>query len=223
MGIDTKFDSETQEIVLAIQQLATARTLDDVHLETLRKLSLAAEYRDGGTFEHTERVATTAALLAGQLGLDDDEVTLIRQAAPLHDIGKIAVSDAILLKPGRLTTDEFESVKMHAVAGAEILGCSDSEILTLASEIARTHHEWWDGSGYPAGLSGDAIPISGRIVALADVYDALTHERPYKHAWKPADAVAEIQRLTGFQFDPEVAAAFAELELDEFDRPVVMH
>jgi len=180
----------------------------------LRTLALAAEYRDVDAFEHTTRVADTASLLAVQIGFSDTEVALIRQAAPLHDIGKLAVSDCVLRKPGRLTREEFEHVKQHASAGAAILG-DGSEVLSLASEIALSHHEWWDGNGYPRGLKAEKIPLSGRIVALADVFDALTHRRPYKQAWTTTRAIAEIDRLNGRQFDPTIVAAFHELNRQE--------
>lgn len=200
---------------VAIENVRVIQELDEARLETLQKLALAAEYRDNDTYEHTERVASTAFLLAERLGLSPDEASLIRQAAPLHDIGKLAVSDAVLLKPGKLSTEEFAQIKRHAAAGAAILSGSTSEVLRLAEEIALTHHEWWDGSGYPTGLNGDAIPLSGRIVALADVFDALTHARPYKPAWPVAKAVAEIHRLAGRQFDPTVVSAFHGLDSSE--------
>lgn len=197
---------------VAMENVRVYRELEQARLETLERLALAAEYRDDQTHEHTERVARTAALLAGALGRPEAEVSLLKQAAPLHDIGKLAVSDGLLLKPGKLTPEEFERVKKHAAAGAAILSGSTYDVLCLAEEIALTHHEWWDGSGYPAGLRGEAIPLSGRIVALADVFDALTHARPYKQAWPIADAVSEIERLRGRQFDPKVVEAFRALD-----------
>lgn len=197
---------------VAMENVRVYRELEQARLETLERLALAAEYRDDQTHEHTERVARTAALLAGALGRPEAEVSLLKQAAPLHDIGKLAVSDGLLLKPGKLTPEEFERVKKHAAAGAAILSGSTYDVLCLAEEIALTHHEWWDGSGYPAGLRGEAIPLSGRIVALADVFDALTHTRPYKQAWPIADAVSEIERLRGRQFDPKVVEAFRALD-----------
>jgi hypothetical protein len=197
---------------VAMENVRVYQELEQARLETLQRLALAAEYRDDQTHEHTERVARTAALVAGTLGRPEAEVTLLTQAAPLHDIGKLAVSDALLLKPGKLTPEEFERVKKHAAAGAAILSGSTYDVLYLAEEIALTHHEWWDGSGYPTGLKGEAIPLSGRIVALADVFDALTHPRPYKQAWPIADAVSEIERLRGRQFDPEVVEAFRALD-----------
>lgn len=191
------------------------RDLEGARLEILRRLALAAEYRDDETFEHTERVARTAAALTDLLGLPKREVNLMRQAAPLHDIGKLGISDTILLKPGRLTDEEFETMRHHAALGAEILSGSSSDVLQLAERIALTHHEWWNGSGYPAHLQGDEIPQCGRIVALADVFDALTHTRPYKEAWSVDRAVDEIHRLCGVQFDPEVVEAFDQLDAEE--------
>jgi len=201
------------------------KELDEARLETLSKLALAAEYRDDQTFEHAERVGSTAALLGELLGLTALEVDRIRQAAPLHDIGKLAVSDTILLKRGKLTPEQWDQMRSHATAGHQILAGSHSDVLNLAAEIAHTHHEWWDGSGYPCGLEGEQIPLSGRIAALADVFDSLCHERPYKRAWTIEDAVVEIQRLRGHQFDPAVVDAFLQLDPSELaagppaDRP----
>ena len=185
--------------------------LEQSRIEITERLALAAEYRDDETGRHTQRVADTSGLLAEQLMLQPLEVARIRRAAPLHDVGKIAIPDSILLKPGKLTPVELEVIKTHTTVGAEILSGSQSKLLQLAEEIARTHHEHWDGSGYPARLAGEQIPIAGRIVALADVFDALTHERPYKPAWLVSDAAAEIERHAGSQFDPMVVEAFARL------------
>lgn len=197
---------------VAIANVMAYRELDDARLETLRRLALAAEYRDDGTHQHTDRVARTSFLIAGQLGLGETESSLLRQAAPLHDLGKLSLPDTILMKRTRLSVSEYEEVKRHPATGAAILAGSASSVLRLAEEIALTHHEWWDGSGYPAGLGGTEIPTNGRIVALADVFDALTHTRPYKLAWSSADAVAEICRLAGRQFDPAVVQAFLRLD-----------
>jgi PAS domain S-box-containing protein len=192
--------------------LERTRELEDARLETLQRLALAAEYRDDDTYQHTERVAGTVALLGERLGLPETDVALLRQAAPLHDVGKLGISDSILLKPGKLTVAEFEQVKAHTTAGATILSGSRSDVLQLAEQIALSHHEWWDGNGYPARLRGDAIPLCGRLVAVADVFDALTHSRPYKEAWSVEDAVAEIVSLRGRQFDPAVVDAFETLD-----------
>jgi putative two-component system response regulator len=188
------------------------RELEEARLETLSRLALAAEYRDDETFEHTERVGHAAALIARKLGRPSAEIALIRQAAPLHDVGKLGVSDSILLKPGKLTAAEFERVKRHAADGAALLSGSSSEVLQLAEQIALSHHEWWNGQGYPQNLAGEAIPLCARIVGLCDVFDALTHARPYKRAWSLEDAVDEIHRLSGRQFDPAVVAAFDSLD-----------
>ena len=142
------------------------------------------------------------------------------RAAPLHDVGKIGIADAILLKPARLTDEEFEIVKTHAQLGAELLGGGRSQILQLACQIALTHHERWDGGGYPHGLAGDRIPIAGRIVSVADVFDALTHSRPYKDAWPLADAVREISDGSGRQFDPAVVEAFLALDHQALVMPI---
>lgn len=186
--------------------------LDLARLEILQRLALAAEYRDDDTQQHAWRIGRTCALLARALGLSEREVKLIEHAAPLHDVGKIGISDVILLKPGRLTDEEFEVIKTHVGIGAEILAGSRSPLLGLAEQIALTHHERWDGRGYPAGLRGENIPLTGRIVAVADVFDALTHERPYKQAWPVADAVDEILSQAGRQFDPRVVTAFSTLD-----------
>lgn len=187
--------------------------LGESRLETLRRLARAAEFRDDATCRHTERVARTAGLLAKELGASPAEASLIREAAPLHDLGKLAVPEMILLKAGRLTDAEFDQVRGHPVAGAAILSDGASPVLRLAAEIALTHHEWWDGTGYPAGLQGEATPRSGRIVALADVFDALTHARPYKAPWTIDAALVEIHRLRGRQFEPTVVEAFVRLDL----------
>jgi putative two-component system response regulator len=188
------------------------RDLDQARMEVLQRLALAAEYRDDDTQEHAWRIGRSCALMALTLGLPDDEVELIERAAPLHDIGKIGISDVILLKRGTLTDEEFEVVKTHARIGAEILAGSGSPLLQLAERIALAHHERWDGRGYPCGLAREEIPLAARIVAVADVFDALTHERPYKRAWPVARAVEEILSQAGRQFDPGVVEAFAALD-----------
>jgi PAS domain S-box-containing protein/putative nucleotidyltransferase with HDIG domain len=193
----------------------TRRILAELHearFEDLRRLALMAEYRDDDTNKHTERVAHACALLATELGLDSELVQCIRRAAPLHDVGKVGIPDEILLKPGELTLEEFEVIKTHTVIGGRILSKSRFPVVKMAMEIAFTHHERWDGSGYPSGLRGEGIPISGRIVAVADAFDAMTHARPYKAALPVEYAVTEIQRCRSSQFDPRVVDAFMRLD-----------
>jgi PAS domain S-box-containing protein len=189
----------------------TLEALQAARLEDLQRLALVSEYRDDDTNKHTGRVAHTARLLASELGLDGELISTIGSAAALHDVGKIGIPDRILLKPGKLAAEEFELIKTHTTIGGRILGGSDFPIIKMASEIALAHHEHWDGRGYPSGLSGPAIPITGRIVAVADAFDAMTHARPYKSAFSVPHAVAEIKRCSGSQFDPRVVKAFMTL------------
>jgi putative two-component system response regulator len=205
---------ERQNEILAKRVAERTRELDDARREVLERLARAAEYRDYSTGEHTQRVGTTAALIARLLGLPRDLIEMYRDAAPLHDIGKLGISDAVLLKPGKLDAEEWALMRTHVQIGAAILAGSRSPVLRLAEEIAASHHERWDGSGYAARLAGEAIPLAGRITAVADVFDALTHERPYKPALTVAEAVQEIRRQSGAQFDPKVVAAFSELDHD---------
>lgn len=184
--------------------------LEATQVEILERLALAAEYRDDNTGEHTKRVGQTSAQIAEALGWLTADVELLRRAAPLHDVGKIAIPDSILLKPGRLTVEEFEQMKTHTTKGAQMLSGGLFPLLQLAEQIALTHHERWDGSGY-FGLREQAIPLAGRIVTVADVFDALTSERPYKKAWPLDDAIEEIQRQSGRQFDPSVVDAFLKV------------
>jgi putative two-component system response regulator len=186
-------------------ELELART------ETLERLARAAEFRDDETQQHAERIGLLAAMLGAELGLPAARVDDLRRAAPLHDVGKLAVPDAILLKPGRLDAAEFAVMRRHTTAGARILAGSSSPVLRLAEQIALTHHERWDGGGYPRGLVAEGIPLAGRIVAVVDVFDALTHERPYKEAWPVGRALAEIAACRGTQFDPQVVDAFLAL------------
>jgi DNA-binding Xre family transcriptional regulator len=196
------------EAVVASQALSTLRDTEAIRVDTLERLARAAEYRDDNSFDHTQRVAILAARLARGMGQDDHSVRLIRQAAPVHDLGKIAIPDSILLKPGALEPEEFEVVKTHSALGARVLEGSHSEVLGVAERIARSHHERWDGDGYPDSLTGHEIPLPARLVAVADVFDVLVHERPYREAWTVEDAAREIRSGAGLQFDPEVVGAF---------------
>jgi putative two-component system response regulator len=176
--------------------------------ETVVRLSKAAEYRDPETGAHILRMAHYSELVAKGLNLPIAEQELLLEAAPMHDIGKVGIADNILLKPGRLTPDEFEIMKQHAFFGYEILKGSSSRVLQAGAEIARAHHEKFDGSGYPHGLAGEAIPIFSRIVAVADVFDALTSERPYKKAWTLERAAEHIKASSGTHFDPRCVDVF---------------
>ena len=176
--------------------------------EIIWRLSKAMACRDGETALHLERVAVVARMIADELGIDPDTCEKIYLASPLHDVGKIGVSDSILLKAGPLDAREMEEMRAHAAFGAEILEGSDSDIIRIAAAIAGSHHEKWDGTGYPKKLAGETIPIEGRIVAIADVFDALCSERPYKNAWPVDEAHREILRGSGTHFDPACVAAF---------------
>ena len=187
------------------------RKLEEAQVEMLDRLAQAAECRDDDTGQHTNRVGDLAARLGEKLGMSADQTWLLRRAAALHDVGKIAIPDSILLKPGKLTPDEFDIIKTHTVAGGRLLENGHSELVQMAENIAITHHEKWNGKGYPFGLKGEDIPLVGRIVALADVFDALTHERPYKRAWTIEEAMAEIVEQSEQHFDPRVVDAFLVL------------
>jgi response regulator RpfG family c-di-GMP phosphodiesterase len=185
--------------------------LETAHLETLERLATIAEFRDAETAAHVERVGNLSARVASLLGCDPALVAQLRLAARLHDIGKISIPDAILYSRQKLLPEQWKIIRAHAFIGAQILSGSSSKLLNLAEEIALTHHEHWDGSGYPRGLKGEDIPLVGRIVAVVDVFDALISERPYKPAWTHQDALEEIQALAGSKFDPNVVSAFLEV------------
>ena len=191
-----------------LQTASLRKQLTDSQIEVLERLAIAAEMRDDITGLHCYRVGKWAQLIAFELGLSAQETDAIEIAARLHDIGKVGVPDHILLKPGKLTEAEFEMLKRHAVLGARLLSRSKTPQIRLAEKVALTHHERWNGLGYPQGLSGENIPLAGRITAVADVYDALTHIRPYKHAWSIDDALREIRLHSGTWFDENVVEAF---------------
>jgi CHASE2 domain-containing sensor protein len=189
--------------------------LRETQLEVVRRLAQAAESRDGDTGAHIERMSLLCERLARHIGWSVADAELLRHAAALHDVGKIGIPDRVLLKPGKLDGEEREVMKRHTAIGAGMLSDSRSEMLKLAEDIARTHHEHWDGAGYPAGLAGEEIPLAGRICSICDVYDALVSPRPYKNPWAPAEALAEIAAQRGRQFDPELVDAFLELWPEE--------
>ncbi|MEK3914057.1 HD domain-containing phosphohydrolase [Paenibacillus sp. FSL H7-0331] len=187
------------------------KELQQAKAEILQLLGRASEYRDDMTGQHTQRVGRLSGLIADRLGLPARQVEMIRMAAPLHDIGKIGIPDELLLKPGRFEPEEFERMKLHTTIGASILEGSYFAVLKMAEIIAGSHHEKWDGTGYPQGLSGETIPIEARIVALADFYDALTHERPYKKTWTSEEAITEVKNQRGQHFDPQIVDVFIDL------------
>jgi HD-GYP domain-containing protein (c-di-GMP phosphodiesterase class II)/Tfp pilus assembly protein PilF len=188
--------------------LAHSSELEQAQKEILSRLAAATEYRDDETGEHTRRVGVHAAAIARSMGWSEDDVQLLSWAARLHDVGKIGVRDAVLLKPGQLSDEELSLAQAHTVIGANILSGGRTRLLRMAEEIARSHHERWDGRGYPERLAGEQIPLPARIVAVADTFDALVHERPYKRAWSTKEALTEILLQSGHQFDPQVVAAF---------------
>jgi putative two-component system response regulator len=192
----------------------------DTARESLSVLAAIADYNDDDTYQHAQRVGRGAALIAQALGLHEPFVAMIRDAAPLHDIGKVGISRRILLKPGKLTPAEWIHMMRHVEIGAQILASARSPVLQLAAEIARTHHERWDGNGYVAGLVGAEIPVAGRITALADVWDTLTHERPYKPAWDEDRALAEIKGQAGAHFDPRMVDGFLTIDWHALSEPV---
>jgi response regulator RpfG family c-di-GMP phosphodiesterase len=200
--LTARSESLREEVARATSSIAARE------IETIVRLTRAAEFRDEVTGQHVVRVGHMCSILARTVGLPDDECDALLLAAPMHDIGKVATPDGILLKPGPLTTAEFEVMKRHTIAGFEILKDSESPMLQCASEIALTHHERFDGKGYPRGLKGTDIPLSGRLCSIVDVFDALTSRRPYKEPWDVDRALAMIRSETGSQFDPDVASAF---------------
>ncbi|WP_400244545.1 HD domain-containing phosphohydrolase [Niallia sp. JL1B1071] len=201
----------------------STRELQESYMELIKRLGIAAEIRDKDTGNHIMRIGLYTRVLARKLGFSKDESELIMHASSLHDIGKIGVRDEILLKPGRLSASEWVEMKMHTVTGANILSGSSSKILKMAEEIALTHHEKWDGTGYPNGLKGDQIPLIGQITSICDIFDALLSDRPYKEAWSVEEAVKEIKNGAGSHFNPNLVKAFISIlpEILEINRNYV--
>jgi putative two-component system response regulator len=214
----------THQLRSALRDMVATRTaeLEQARLQTLQHLLIAAECRDDTTGQHTIPVGRTAQMLAAAMSLPEARCSAIAAAAPLHDVGKIGIPDEILLKAARLDPQELAVMRRHVEIGARILGSGQTEHLSLAHEIARHHHERWDGNGYLLGLRGTQIPLAARITAVADVFDALTHERPYKDAWPVDAAVCEVLRQAGEQFDPDVVRAFATLDHEELAHPSML-
>lgn len=199
------YDQERYLDALVAQR---TKALESTRLQIIRRLGRAAEFKDNETGMHVVRMSHYSRIIAEAMGMPDDYCDLILQSAPMHDIGKIGIPDNVLLKPGRLTDEEWVTMRTHPSIGAMIIGDHDSELLKMAKIIALHHHEKWDGSGYPNGVAGTDIPIEARIVAIADVFDALTTERPYKDAWPVEKAISVIQQDAGSHFDPELVEIF---------------
>lgn len=190
--------------------------LREAYIDTINRLVVASEYKDQDTGNHIERISLYSCLIGKALGLSERELDTLRYASPMHDVGKIGISDAILLKEGKLTDEEFELMKSHTLIGARILANSKSLILQEAERIALSHHERWDGSGYPHGISGEAIPLSARLVGLVDAFDALTSKRPYKEPYPCEVALQIILKQRGKQFDPRLVDLFSERKEEVF-------
>lgn len=222
--LEQTVERRTGDLRAALEETAAAERMTfEAHLDTIRRLVLAAECKDRDTAAHSERIGRYCELLAGEVSLSPGRVDIIRYASPMHDVGKIGIPDAILLKPGQLTDEEWEIMKRHAAIGARILHGSPSKVLQTGEVIALSHHEKWDGSGYPGGLREQEIPIEGRICAVADVFDAMTCNRHYRDAL-PAEAVYEMMRAQrGRHFDSDVLDAFLDLhnEIEAIQREYI--
>jgi methanogenic corrinoid protein MtbC1 len=205
IALSREIEGSSTKLKRALSELEIAQA------ETVRRLSMAVEFRDEGTGAHIERIGRFSTMLAEQIGMDQEFCERITHAAPLHDVGKVAIPDAILLKPGPLTAEERAIVETHAEEGYRLVRGSSSSILDMAATIALSHQEKWDGSGYPRGLAGEAIPIEGRIVAVADVFDALTSDRAYRKAFSVDEAVEMMREQRGKHFDPVLLDAFMEV------------
>ena len=186
--------------------------IEQTQVEVIIRLGKAAEFRDDETGKHIERIAAYVNLITERLGMHREQLIMMQYAAPMHDVGKIGIPDGVLMKAGKLTADEFKIIKLHTIIGSRILSGTNLPLLELAKEIAISHHERWDGGGYPLGLKGNDIPISGRIVAIADVFDAITSKRVYKEAWSIEKALEYLMDMRGTQFDPDIVDAFFAIE-----------
>lgn len=196
-----------------LDEMVKVRTqeLNDTRLEVIRRLGRAAEYRDDMTGFHIIRMSRYSQLLGLAAGMNEVEAEMLLNASPMHDIGKIGIPDHVLLKPGKLDPEEWKIMQTHVDIGVEILSGSDSELMAIAAEVAQNHHEKWDGSGYPRALAGEDIPLTGRVVALADVFDALTTKRPYKEAWSIEDTVEFLKEQSGKHFEPRLVELFLKI------------
>ncbi|MEO5330806.1 MAG: two-component system response regulator [Magnetococcus sp. YQC-5] len=201
---------ENQNHILEEKVWQRTRALRETQLKIIRKLCRAAEFRDNETGFHVMRMSQYAYIIGLKYGMDEKKATLLLNSAPMHDVGKIGIPDSILLKPDRLSPKEFEVIQKHPAIGAEIIGQEESPLLKMAYQIAMTHHEKWDGTGYPNGTRGVEIPLVGRIAAIADVFDALTSKRPYKEAWSTEKSLEWMQYQSGKHFDPDLIHSFLQ-------------
>ncbi|MBA7659644.1 hypothetical protein ES703_67629 [subsurface metagenome] len=213
-NLENLIQSLASQAAVAIRNAKLIKKVKDAHLDTILRLSVAAEFRDDNTSEHLRRMTTYSVIIAKNLGMSENEIELLEYAAPMHDIGKIGIPDSILFKPGSLTKNEWEMMKMHTIYGAQIMEGSDSEILKVSTVVALNHHERWNGKGYPNGLKQDRIPIFGQIVSIADVFDALVSKRCYKEAYDLQEAIEEIKISNHTIFGPHIVGAFMK-GLDE--------
>ncbi|MFV0448212.1 MAG: HD-GYP domain-containing protein [Vibrio sp.] len=208
--VKTHITLQNQKRLLKEEVRKQTKDLEETRFEIIRRLGRAAEYKDNETGLHVVRVSHYAKILAKQMGLSEQYCEIIYYAAAMHDVGKIGTPDAVLRKPGKLDDQEWETMQQHAAIGAEIIGRHNDPLLQMSYNIALTHHEKWNGSGYPNGMQGEEIPLEGRIVAIADVFDALTSKRPYKKAWKIDDAIGLIISEAGRHFDPQLVEHFKQ-------------
>ncbi|HCK99091.1 MAG TPA: two-component system response regulator [Candidatus Marinimicrobia bacterium] len=207
--LEDKVQQRTSALRKSLAEMVDAqRKTYEAYLDTIRRLAIAAEYRDEGTAAHILRMSNYAAVLAKGLGLSPGEIEIVLNASPMHDIGKIGIPDGILLKEGKLEDEEWDIMKRHTIMGSRILKGSNSDLLKAGEIIAMSHHEKWDGSGYPKGLKGENIPLLGRICAVADVFDAITTKRPYKEAFSNEEAFDAIKKGRGTHFDPKIVDVF---------------
>ncbi|OIQ26430.1 two-component system response regulator [uncultured Vibrio sp.] len=206
--VQTHIALHNQNLELEVKVKKRTKQLEQTRLEIIQRLGRAAEYKDNETGMHVIRMSHYSRIIAEQLDVNERWKELVFQASPMHDIGKIGIPDKVLGKPGKLDAEEWDTMQQHVKIGGDIIGDSDSLLLQMAREIALYHHEKWDGSGYPHGTKGEEIPLSARIVAIADVFDALTSERPYKKAWSIEKTVALIKEEAGSHFDPHLVDVF---------------
>jgi putative two-component system response regulator len=209
--LEERVQIRTRELRKALTEVRAARLMThEAHLDTIRRLTIAGEYKDRDTAHHVERIGRFSAVLAKAMGQSEENVEVIRHAAPMHDVGKIGIPDRILLKPGRLDAEEWDIMRSHTLIGAQILQDSTSDVIQMGERIALCHHERWDGDGYPRGLAGRDIPLEARICTVVDFFDALTVDRPYRAAVPNDDVVQMMIGASGTHFDPDVLDVFLD-------------